>query len=61
MPPVIALVTDFGLQDAYVGAMKGAILRAAPEATLVDVVHSPSPLTRAGVPVAPDMLRSRLR
>jgi S-adenosylmethionine hydrolase len=43
MPPVIALVTDFGLQDAYVGAMKGAILRAAPEATLVDVVHELPP------------------
>ena len=39
MPPVIALLTDFGLQDPYVGAMKGAILAACPEATLVDVVH----------------------
>ena len=39
MPPVIALLTDFGLQDPYVGAMKGAILVACPEATLVDVVH----------------------
>ena len=35
--PVIALLTDFGLQDHYVGAMKGAILTACPEATLVDV------------------------
>ena len=39
MPPVIALLTDFGLQDPYVGAMKGAILSACPEATLVDVLH----------------------
>ncbi len=39
MPPVIALLTDFGLQDPYVGAMKGAILTACPEATLVDLVH----------------------
>jgi S-adenosylmethionine hydrolase len=39
MRPVIALVTDFGLSDPYVGAMKGAILRLAPEVTLVDVVH----------------------
>src|SRR4030042_4755890 len=39
MHPVIALLTDFGLQDHYVGAMKGAILAACPEATLVDVTH----------------------
>jgi S-adenosylmethionine hydrolase len=39
MPPVIALLTDFGLQDPYVGAMKGAILSVCPEATLVDVCH----------------------
>ena len=39
MPPVIALLTDFGLQDHYVGAMKGAILSMCPEATLVDVLH----------------------
>ncbi len=37
MPPVIALLTDFGLRDHYVGAMKGAILTSCPEATLVDV------------------------
>jgi S-adenosylmethionine hydrolase len=43
MRPVIALVTDFGLSDPYVGAMKGAILRLAPEATLVDVVHELAP------------------
>jgi S-adenosyl-L-methionine hydrolase (adenosine-forming) len=39
MPPVIALLTDFGLRDHYVGAMKGAILTVCPEATLVDVTH----------------------
>ena len=39
MPPVIALLTDFGLQDPYVGAMKGAILSVCPQATLVDVLH----------------------
>jgi S-adenosylmethionine hydrolase len=37
--PIIALVTDFGLADPYVGAMKGAILTVCPEATLVDVTH----------------------
>jgi S-adenosylmethionine hydrolase len=39
VPPVIALLTDFGLADPYVGAMKGAILTVYPEATLVDVTH----------------------
>ena len=39
MVPVIALLTDFGLRDPYVGAMKGAILSACPEATLADVLH----------------------
>ncbi len=36
---VIALLTDFGLQDSYLGAMKGAILAVCPEAALVDVLH----------------------
>ena len=39
MPPAIALLTDFGLSDHYVGAMKGAILCVCPDAVLVDVVH----------------------
>jgi S-adenosylmethionine hydrolase len=37
--PIVGLITDFGSQDHYVGAVKGAILAACPEATLVDVVH----------------------
>src|SRR5512142_528142 len=37
--PVIALLTDFGLQDHYVGVMKGAILAVCPQAVLVDVLH----------------------
>lgn len=37
--PLITLTTDFGLQDHYVGAMKGVILRLAPDATVVDVTH----------------------
>lgn len=36
---MIALLTDFGLLDHYVGAMKGAILKECPQATLVDVTH----------------------
>jgi len=43
VPPVIALLTDFGLRDHYVGAMKGAILSVCPEASLVDVVHDLPP------------------
>jgi S-adenosylmethionine hydrolase len=37
--PVVALLTDFGNQDHYVGAMKGAILTVCPDATLVDLAH----------------------
>jgi S-adenosylmethionine hydrolase len=39
MSSVIALLTDFGLRDHYVAAMKGAILTVCPGATLVDVSH----------------------
>ncbi len=39
----MALLTDFGLADPYVGAMKGAILSVCPEATLVDITHEVSP------------------
>lgn len=35
----ITLITDFGTADGYVGAMKGVILNAAPQATVVDVAH----------------------
>jgi S-adenosyl-L-methionine hydrolase (adenosine-forming) len=43
MPPTIGLLTDFGLRDHYVGAVKGAILSICPDATLVDVVHELPP------------------
>lgn len=36
---VVALITDFGLRDHYVAAMKGVILQINPAATLVDVSH----------------------
>lgn len=42
-PPVITLLTDFGLRDAYVGTMKGVILRALPEARIVDLSHDVAP------------------
>ena len=41
--PVITLLTDFGLRDGYVGAMKGVITRIAPEARLVDITHEIAP------------------
>jgi S-adenosylmethionine hydrolase len=43
MPPIVALVSDFGTQDHYVGAMKGAVLSVCPDAQLVDVVHDITP------------------
>ena len=43
MRPVVALVTDFGAQDHYVGAVKGAILTACPDAQIVDVAHEIPP------------------
>ena len=35
----ITLLTDFGLQDGHVGAMKGVIRSLAPQAELVDLSH----------------------
>jgi len=37
--PVVTFLTDFGMADGYVGAMKGALLRAAPEVLPVDITH----------------------
>jgi len=36
---IITLLTDFGLEDGYVAAMKGVIAGIAPDADLVDVTH----------------------
>jgi len=43
MSVVITLTTDFGLDDAYVAAMKGVILGINPEARLVDICHTVRP------------------
>lgn len=37
------MTTDFGTSDHYVGAMKGAILRAFPPARIVDISHRVEP------------------
>ncbi len=36
---IITLTTDFGLQDYYVGALKGVILNIAPDVRFVDISH----------------------
>ena len=41
--PLIALLTDFGLHDHYVGTMKGVALGICPDATLVDISHDVAP------------------
>lgn len=38
--PIITLTTDFGLNDHFVGAMKGVILEIVPEAAIVDISHA---------------------
>jgi S-adenosylmethionine hydrolase len=38
--PVITLTTDFGLNDPFVGTIKGVILNINPEAEIVDICHS---------------------
>jgi len=38
--PIITLTTDFGLNDHFVGTIKGAILNIAPQAEIVDICHS---------------------
>lgn len=42
-PPIITLLTDFGLQDAYTGIMKGVILGLNPDVRLVDLSHGVPP------------------
>ena len=36
---IITLITDFGIRDGYVGAMKGVILGINPRAHIVDISH----------------------
>jgi S-adenosylmethionine hydrolase len=43
MRPVIALLSDFGLTDHYVGTMKGVVMGICPDATLVDITHGIPP------------------
>ena len=36
---VVTLLTDYGVQDPYVGILKGALLRSSPKVQCVDVTH----------------------
>lgn len=60
--PVVALLTDFGLQDHYVASLKGALLKGCPRARLLDISHLVPPqdvpraawMTAACAPDLPD-------
>ena len=43
MHPIIALLTDFGTADGYVGEMKGVLLSREPESLIVDITHDIPP------------------
>ncbi len=49
--PPIALLTDFGHRDPFVGIMKGVIAKIAPRAPLIDITHNipPGDIQRAAV------------
>jgi S-adenosylmethionine hydrolase len=38
-PPIITLLSDFGLQDPYVAEMKAVIISICPNATIIDISH----------------------
>ena len=38
--PIVTLTTDFGLNDHFIGTMKGVILNIAPDAEIVDINHA---------------------
>jgi S-adenosyl-L-methionine hydrolase (adenosine-forming) len=41
--PIITITTDFGLNDHFVGVIKGVILNIVPHAEIVDINHSVQP------------------
>jgi S-adenosylmethionine hydrolase len=43
MSPIVALLTDFGLQDNYVGVMKAVMSRIAPNVQFIDITHQIQP------------------
>jgi len=61
-PPLIALLTDFGLEDTYVGQMKAVIHAILPGAPVIDLTHAVAPqdiqhgafLLERALPVLPE-------
>lgn len=51
MPAPIAILTDFGISDPFVGIIKGVIAQTAPQALMVDLTHAvpPGDILRAAV------------
>ena len=51
MRPVITLTTDFGLDDPFVGIMKGVILNIVTDAQIIDITHNiePQNITQAAL------------
>ncbi len=49
--PLIAILTDFGLQDPFVGVMKGVIAGICPSARTIDLTHEipPGDIRRAAI------------
>jgi S-adenosylmethionine hydrolase len=43
MSELVALLTDFGTEDVYVGVMKGVMKRIAPDLQFVDITHAIRP------------------
>ena len=43
MAPIITFLTDFGLEDDFVGTCKGVIKRIAPDAEILDITHGIAP------------------
>jgi len=42
-PPIVTLTTDFGLQDHFVGVIKGVITELVPNVQIVDICHTVQP------------------
>ena len=43
MRPIVTLTTDFGIDDPFVGIMKGVLLSILPSAELIDITHQVEP------------------
>jgi S-adenosylmethionine hydrolase len=42
-PPIVTLTTDFGIQDHFIGTIKGVILENVPDVRFVDISHAVQP------------------